>query len=70
MSAQFAVGNAVFLRVSWQGPAPLPALASLRVITAASGEGFYMLTGIVGACLLSSIISHLLYLRAERNEFV
>jgi hypothetical protein len=66
VSSQFAVGYAVFLLFSWQGPTPLTAHASLRVISVPSGEGFYMLTGIVGACVLSCIISHLLYLRAGR----
>ena len=68
VSTQFAVGYAVFLMFSWQGPAPLTEQASLRVISVPSGEGFYMLTTIVGACLVSSIISHLLYLRADRAK--
>jgi hypothetical protein len=66
MAAQFAVGYATFLLFSWHGPGQSAALASLRMIWAPSGENFYMLAGILGSCLLSSVISHVLYLRGDR----
>jgi hypothetical protein len=68
MSTQFAVGYAAFLVLSWQGPALPTTQASLRMIEMPSGEGFYLLTAILAACLLSSIISHLLYLGADRTK--
>jgi len=68
MSTQFAVGYAAFLVFSWQGPVSPTTQASLRVIAVPSGEVLYMLAVITGACLLSSVISHLLYLRADRAK--
>jgi hypothetical protein len=69
VSAQFAVGYATFLLFSWQGPGHSAAQASLRVmIPLPSGEKFYMLAGILGTCLLSALISHVLYLRGDRPE--
>ena len=68
MSTQFAVGYAAFLLFSWQSPGPATTQASLRVIAVPSGAGFYVLAGILGACLLSCAISHLLYLRPARAE--
>ena len=70
MSAQFAVGYATFLLFSWQGPGQSAAQASLRVISVPSGENFYMLAGIFGSCLLSSVISHVLYLRGDRSKAI
>lgn len=68
VSTQFAAGFAAFLLFSWQSPVPATAQASLRVIALPSGEGFYLLTGILGACLVSCAISHLLYLRTGRTD--
>jgi hypothetical protein len=68
LSAQFAVGYAAFLLFSWQGPGQSAAQASLRVISVPSGENFYMIAGILGSCLLSSVISHVLYFRGDRPE--
>jgi hypothetical protein len=68
MSAQFAVGYAAFLLFSWQGPAQSTVQASLRVIAVPSGENFYMIVAILGSCLFSCVISHVLYLRGDRPE--
>ena len=65
VSTQLAVGYALFLLLSWQ-PASSTAQASLRVVALPSGEGSYMLTGILGLTVLSCIITHLLYLRKSR----
>jgi hypothetical protein len=68
LSAQFAVGYASFLLFAWQGPEPSAAQASLHVMAVPSGENFYMVAGILGSCLLSCVISHVLYLRGDRPE--
>jgi hypothetical protein len=65
ISTQFAAGYAAFLLLAWQTPGPSNPQASLYVIATPSGAGFYLLTTILGACLLSCVISHLLYLRAR-----
>jgi hypothetical protein len=66
VSTQFAVGYAAFLLLSWQSPSIQPEQASLHAIAIPSGEGFFVLTGILGSCLVSCVISHLLYLRTGR----
>jgi hypothetical protein len=68
ISAQFAVGYATFLLFSWQGPAQSTVQASLRVIAVPSGEDFYMIVGILGSCLFSCVVSHVLYLRGDRLQ--
>lgn len=66
-STQFAAGYAGFLLMSWQSPVSSARQASLGWIAVPSGEGFYLLAGILGATLLSCVISHLLYLRGART---
>lgn len=68
MSAQFAVGYATFLLFSWQGPAHTSVQASLQAVAVASGDNFYMILGILGSCLFSAIVSHVLYLCDNRPE--
>jgi hypothetical protein len=68
MSAQFAVGYATFLLFSWQGPTQSTVQASLRIISVPSGENFYMIAAILGSCLFSCVISHVLYLRGDRSQ--
>ena len=70
VSAQLAVGYATFLLFSWQGPGQSAAQASLRVISVPSGENFYLLAGVSASCLLSCVISHVLYLRGDRPEAI
>ena len=65
MSTQFAVGYAAFLLTSWQTGSPT-AQASLTGFAVPTGEGFYMLWGILGACLVSCIVTHWIYLRSSR----
>ena len=68
VSTQFAVGYAVFLVSSWQTPADPTAQASLTVIAVPPGAGFVMLASILGACLLSGIITHVLYLLEAQTK--
>jgi len=68
ISTHLGVGYAAFLILSWQTPGPPAAQASLVGIAVPSGAGLYVLAGIVGACLLSFTISHLLYFTAVRAE--
>jgi hypothetical protein len=57
-----------FLLLSWQSPGVPTEQASLGAIAVPPGAGLYVLTGILGTGLLSLVISHLLYLRAVRDE--
>jgi hypothetical protein len=59
---------AAFLLLSWQSPGQSNRLASLGFIAVPSGAGFFVLTGILGTCLVSFAVSHLLYLHAVRSE--
>ena len=68
MSAQFAVGYATFLLLAWQGPTHSTVQASLRIISVPSGDNFYMIVAILGSCLFSCVISHVLYLRGDRAQ--
>ncbi|AMN43693.1 hypothetical protein [Rhodoplanes sp. Z2-YC6860] len=66
VSAQFSVGYATVLLFSWQAPAPTSMQASLQAMAVTSGDNFYMILGILGSCLLSAVISHILYLCGDR----
>lgn len=68
VSTQFAAGYAGFLLMSWQSPARPTTQVALGWIAVPAGEGFYMLTGILGVTLLSCVISHLLYLRPVQTD--
>jgi hypothetical protein len=68
LSTHLSVGYAAFLVLSWQTHGAPTTQASLRAIAVPSGAGFYVLAGILGACLLSFALSHLLYFRAVRAE--
>jgi hypothetical protein len=57
---------AAFLLLCWQTPGQSTTQASLGPVAVPSGAGFYVLTGILGACLVSFAISHLLYLLGKR----
>jgi len=57
-----------FLVLSWQAGVPKVAQASLVPIAVPSGVGLYVLTTILGTCLLSFAVTHLLYFRAVREE--
>jgi hypothetical protein len=66
LSTQFAVGYAVFIMKSWQ--TPQVEQASLTGFSVPTGEGFYLLAAILGACLVSCIITHWIYLRRSREQ--
>jgi hypothetical protein len=68
LASNLSFGYATFLLLSWQSPVRTTTQASLGPIAVPSGAGFYVLTGILGACVLSCVISHLLYLCARRSE--
>jgi hypothetical protein len=68
LASHLSLAYAAFLVLCWQSPAAPTTQASLVGIAVPSGAGLYVLTGILGTCLLSFAISHLLYLRAVREE--
>ena len=68
LANHLSLAYAAFLVLSWQSPVPHATQASLGPITIPPGAGSYVLAGIVGTCLLSFATSHLLYLRAVREE--
>ena len=68
LASNLSFAYAAFLLLSWQLPGPSSTQASLGFISVPSGAGFYVLAGILGTCLLSFAVSHLLYLRAARSE--
>jgi hypothetical protein len=68
LASHLSFGYAAFLLLSWQSPGAPITQASLGTIAVPQGAGLYVLTGILGSCLLSFAISHLLYLRAAREE--
>jgi hypothetical protein len=67
VASHLSFAYAAFLLLSWQSPGAPTTQASLGLIAVPSGAGLYVLTGILGTCLQSLGISHLLYLRAVRE---
>jgi hypothetical protein len=59
---------ASFLVFSWQLGVPTARQASLVPVAIPSGVGLYVMATILGTCLLSFAITHLLYLRAVLEE--
>jgi hypothetical protein len=57
-----------FLVVSWQMGEPVTRQASLVPVAVPSGIPLYVMTTILGSCLLSFAITHLLYLRVVMVE--
>ena len=69
LASNLSLAYAAFLLLSWQTPGvPTTTQASLGSIAVPPGAGSYVLAGILGTSLLSFAISHLLYLRAVREE--
>jgi hypothetical protein len=75
IATHLSVVYAWFLIISWQMFVPNVTQASLGPITippgfgaVPSGVGLYVMATILGTCLLSFAITHLLYLRAVREE--
>ena len=68
IASHLSFAYAAFLLLSWQTPGPPTTQASLGAIAVPQGAGLYVLAGILGTCLLSFAVSHLLYLGAVREE--
>ncbi len=68
LATHLSFGCAGLLVLFWQTPGPPTTQASLVGIAVPSGAGLYVLSSIMGTCLLSFAISHLLYIRAAREE--
>jgi len=68
VASHLSFAYAAFLLLSWQSPGAPTTQASLGPIAIPQGAGLYVLTAILGTCLMSLAISHLLYLRAVREE--
>ncbi len=68
LATHLSFACAGLLVLFWQSPGPPTRQASLVGIAVPSGAGLYVLATILGTCLLSFVISHLLYIRAAREE--
>jgi hypothetical protein len=68
VATHLSAAYALFLVISWQVGAPTVTQASLVPIAVPSGVGLYVMATILGTCLLSFAITHLLYLSAVREE--
>jgi hypothetical protein len=68
VATHLSVVYAGFLVLSWQAGVPTVTQASLGPIAVPSGVGLYVMATILGTCLLSFAITHLLYLSAVREE--
>src|SRR6266446_9580437 len=68
LASHLSLAYAAFLVLSWQSPGQHATQASLGPIAVPPGAGSFVLAGIVGTCLLSFSMSHLLYIRAVREE--
>jgi hypothetical protein len=68
VATHLSVAYAGFLVLSWQAAAPTATQASLGPIAVPSGAGLYVMATILGTCLLSFAVTHLLYFFAVREE--
>src|SRR6266404_4013716 len=68
VATHLSAAYAGFLVLSWQAGVPTLKQASLGTIAVPSGAGLYVMATILGTCLLSFAITHLLYLSAVREE--
>ncbi|MGY4406879.1 hypothetical protein [Bradyrhizobium sp. USDA 3315] len=69
VATHLSAGYAGFLVLSWQTGVPaLSQQASLVPVAVPSGAGLYVMATIFGACFLSFVVTHLLYLSAMRKE--
>jgi hypothetical protein len=59
---------AVFLLLSWRVGVPITTQASLGPVAVPSGPGLYVMAIILGTCLLSLVVTHLLYVFAVGKE--
>jgi len=67
VATHLSAAYAGFLVLSWQAGAEITQ-ASLVPIAVPSGVGLYVLATILGTCLMSFVVTHLLYLCAVRDE--
>ena len=68
VATHLSAAYAAFLVFSWRVGVPMTTQASLGLIVVPSGPGLYVMATIVGTCLLSFTITHLLYFRLVRKE--
>src|SRR3954449_11105494 len=68
IATHLSAAYALVLVSAWQVGVPTTTQASLGLIVVPSGPGLYVMATIVGTCLLSFAITHLLYFRAVRKE--
>jgi hypothetical protein len=68
VATHLSAAYAGFLVLSWQTAAPTATQASLGSIAVPSGAGLYVMATILGTCLLSFAITHLLYFLAVGRE--
>jgi hypothetical protein len=68
VATHLSAAYAGFLVISWQAGVPTITQASLGPIAVPSGVGLYVMATILGTCLLSFAITHLLYFCAVREE--
>lgn len=68
-STHLSAGYAAFMVLSWQTPhLPSQNQASLVSLSVPSGAGLYVLAAILGTCIVSTAVSHIVYLRLVREE--
>jgi len=68
VATHLSVAYAGFLVLSWQVGVPATKQASLVPIAVPSGPGLYVMATILGTCLLSFAVTHLVYLGFVRAE--
>ena len=69
LATHLSAAFAAFLVLSWQTRGlGATTQASLGSIAVPAGAGLYVLATVVGACLVSFVLSHLVYLHAVREE--
>jgi hypothetical protein len=68
VASNFSFICAAFLLFGWYADERQSQQASLVIVGALQGPNLYVLTTLIGASLLSFLISHLLYIRDYRNR--
>jgi hypothetical protein len=66
ISSNLSFVYAAFIAYSWRGSMPAPRAASLGIMAVPSRPDFYLFVVLLGASLLSFVISHAIYLAAVR----
>jgi hypothetical protein len=68
VATHLSAAYAAFLVHSWQVGVPTLKQASLVPIAVPTGPGLYMMATILATCLVSFVVTHLIYLRHARRE--